>query len=238
MRAHKAVLRLRPCPRQHLAQRARLPCNRNLAQRIRTSDEADDDNITWNCLRGHLSGLQGQLNDHEFADWNLAQMRFADCFTKSEPNRPLVARRIPGRRGRLANSKTIASFIRLSVDSGFGNTTEETDKDDSINSLSVWRKVGSLASLTDHTRHVVEWARRFANAANASADLRRSIERAALLHDLGKLDPRWQAYLRGVARWSSLASEPLAIEPAFRCLASTSRNDAAELREMPQWIPP
>ncbi len=54
---------------------------------------------------------------------------------------------------------------------------------------------GEPISLLDHTRNVVEKARKFASAARLSGSVRNALEFAAALHDAGKGDGRFQAWL-------------------------------------------
>jgi CRISPR-associated endonuclease/helicase Cas3 len=164
-------------------------------------EEADDD--TWNRLKEHLGDLQEQLGDEQFADWAWLRM-LADCFAKTKQiDRYCSSHPSGGVVMHLSKRLRPADLRRF----GLSDAPEETDADDD-NSLSLGRS--KPMTLMDHTQHVVAWTQRFSNGAKISADLRKSIARAALLHDLGKLDPRWQAYLRGVARWTALTSHPLA----------------------------
>jgi CRISPR-associated endonuclease/helicase Cas3 len=52
-------------------------------------------------------------------------------------------------------------------------------------------------NLKTHLRGVARWARKFAKACGLPRQLRKAIILAALAHDLGKADPRFQAWLRG-----------------------------------------
>jgi CRISPR-associated endonuclease/helicase Cas3 len=56
---------------------------------------------------------------------------------------------------------------------------------------------GISASLADHSKGVKEWARRFARNCRLPDFLARDLCLAAWLHDIGKADPRFQAWLRG-----------------------------------------
>jgi CRISPR-associated endonuclease/helicase Cas3 len=65
--------------------------------------------------------------------------------------------------------------------------------------------------LTKHLRDVHALARRFVAAVGLQNDLAEDVARAARLHDLGKADPRFQAWLRGGDLVAALrAAEPLA----------------------------
>lgn len=70
-----------------------------------------------------------------------------------------------------------------------------SDEDDAAASGTVY------VPLTKHLKGVAEFAHRFASGCGLSTDLIDAIERAGLLHDLGKADPRFQALLRGGSPW-------------------------------------
>lgn len=65
-------------------------------------------------------------------------------------------------------------------------------------------------ALEAHTLHVGKVARRFSEALLGDARLRADIELAALLHDLGKADPRFQTGLRGGDALAARLEDPLA----------------------------
>ena len=219
----KAVLRL--CPPLVRAW-PNVPASREVAAWLAgfVLEEADDD--TWNRLKEHLGDLQEQLGDEQFADWTglrtlaayFAKMKRIDRYSSSHPSGGVVLR---------SPKRLHPSEIDRS---GLNEAPDETDSDDD-NSLSLC--ASKPVSLKDHTRHVVAWARRFSKAAKVSDDLRQCIGRAALLHDLGKLDTRWQAYLRGVARWTELTSEPLA-KGAGVALLAEERDRRRRAAEMPK----
>ncbi|MGH7116100.1 MAG: CRISPR-associated endonuclease Cas3'' [Stellaceae bacterium] len=52
-------------------------------------------------------------------------------------------------------------------------------------------------SLIDHSRHVRDWARDFANRAGLGQNVIAAVALAGFLHDAGKADPRFQAYFAG-----------------------------------------
>lgn len=56
--------------------------------------------------------------------------------------------------------------------------------------------IGGEHLLSDHLQHVATWATRFAQAC-LPQESHDALSRAAWLHDLGKLDPRFQAVLHG-----------------------------------------
>jgi CRISPR-associated endonuclease/helicase Cas3 len=57
--------------------------------------------------------------------------------------------------------------------------------------------VGNAQLLDEHSQQVQDYARRFATGAGLSSDIVDDMALAAYLHDVGKLDPRFQAYLSG-----------------------------------------
>jgi CRISPR-associated endonuclease/helicase Cas3 len=61
-----------------------------------------------------------------------------------------------------------------------------------------------------HLPGVARYARRFATGCGLPDDLAATVERAALLHDLGKLDPRFQCLLAAGNCWSVDPDNPLA----------------------------
>jgi CRISPR-associated endonuclease/helicase Cas3 len=64
-------------------------------------------------------------------------------------------------------------------------------------------------TLSAHTKCVADLARRFASVLGLSTEIVNAVGAAARLHDIGKLDPRFQAVLAG-SRLAALAGEPLA----------------------------
>lgn len=82
---------------------------------------------------------------------------------------------------------------------------------------------GRKVALADHARGVASYARRFALGCGLDADL---YERAGLWHDLGKLDPRFQAMLQGRSP-RTIAPVPLA--KSARPPGSAAEREAARL---------
>ncbi|MBE7458284.1 MAG: type I-U CRISPR-associated helicase/endonuclease Cas3 [Phycisphaerae bacterium] len=83
---------------------------------------------------------------------------------------------------------------------------EGTDFSDEASESSVAPERITLAA---HTECVEALARRFASAVGLSSEIVAVVGAAARLHDVGKLDPRFQAMLAG-SRLAALAGEPLA----------------------------
>ena len=73
---------------------------------------------------------------------------------------------------------------------GDGGADAITDRDDSS-------RIGVDVNLVDHLAHVEAKAQGFARAAGLDDRLTKLVTLAARLHDLGKVDPRFQADLRG-----------------------------------------
>lgn len=118
----------------------------------------------------------------------------------------LVARR------RSAQAKDRATFAAVTEDDTTGSLT------------------GTGASLVDHHRQVAEMAQAFATAAGLPPDLGNAVTLAALLHDEGKRDERFQVFLHGGDRLAALAAEaPLAksLRPMTRAQSLRARQMAA-----------
>jgi CRISPR-associated endonuclease/helicase Cas3 len=94
-----------------------------------------------------------------------------------------------------------------------------------VSSAARWRKQRSLSqpsvtgdddsstattpvTLEAHSHHVAAFARRFAEALGLDTSLCDAVAMAALLHDAGKIDPRFQADLRGMAALYALGLTP------------------------------
>lgn len=90
------------------------------------------------------------------------------------------------------------------------SAVEFTDEDDSSS-------LGSKVTLEEHSRQVGNLAKQFSELAGISSDLVSIVSMAGRLHDIGKADPRFQAWLRG-GEWFSEPDEEhlLAKSDAFR----------------------
>lgn len=82
-----------------------------------------------------------------------------------------------------------------------------SDEDDASASGTT-RRNGQPVLLKNHLPGVASFARRFAQGCGLPDHLVKAVASAALLHDLGKTDPRFQTLLHGGNRW--LLGEPLA----------------------------
>ncbi len=97
---------------------------------------------------------------------------------------------------------------------------------DDDDSTSMTREI----SLERHCRGVAETARYFAERIGLHPSLSTVIEQAALFHDLGKADPRFQALLQGGSR----KHERLLAKSAMNAVDRRARQTAQKLAEYPQ----
>lgn len=82
--------------------------------------------------------------------------------------------------------------------------------DDAISSYT-----GMTVSLTSHLDDVEAWARGFAERAGIVKEVAHDVALAAWLHDIGKIDRRFQVLLRGGDPVAAFTSEPLAKSKSF-----------------------
>lgn len=82
---------------------------------------------------------------------------------------------------------------------------------------------GLPVTLAMHLADVQAWTDAFSRAAGLPANVANDVALAALLHDIGKADPRFQAMLRGGDPIAGSEGEPLAKSPLLGSLASRQR---------------
>ncbi|MCX4242534.1 type I-G CRISPR-associated helicase/endonuclease Cas3g [Paraliomyxa miuraensis] len=82
---------------------------------------------------------------------------------------------------------------------------------------------GAEVTLDQHLRDVEAWAGAFGRTAGLATPLASDLALAALLHDLGKADLRFQAMLRGGDPIAAAGSDPLAKSRRFGSAASRQR---------------
>ena len=87
----------------------------------------------------------------------------------------------------LRNSLEVEGAGRASIEEGVESTTDDEDSP----------YVGSEVTLEEHSRHVEERAREYAERLGLSDKLVNDLALAAWLHDIGKVDRRFQRMLRG-----------------------------------------
>lgn len=162
-------------------------------------DTADDD--TWDALRNYLRALADQL-DESPSKWNWLKTLVdktgketrLDRIASPHPSGGVVLR-IPRR----LDKKDLESL------GDPGSIAHEIDEDEG-DARSFGRS--EPVTLVDHATHVREQVTRLTQALGLQEDLHLVFERASILHDLGKLDPRWQAYIRNQPRWVPTNENP------------------------------
>ena len=108
---------------------------------------------------------------------------------------------------RIVGSRSLVLAGRRRLKALVPEATMFSDEDDTAAS-GISHKDGKPVPLRTHLPGVEAFARLHACACGLPEDLTDAIARAGLLHDLGKVDPRFQAMLHGGSAWS--AGEPLA----------------------------
>ena len=93
------------------------------------------------------------------------------------------------------------------IDRRVGEAETFSDEDD-VSASGISHKNGRPVRLESHLRGVESFVRRYAEGCGLPDELTDAVVRAGLLHDVGKVDPRFQSLLRGGARWWD--GEPLA----------------------------
>ena len=93
------------------------------------------------------------------------------------------------------------------IDRRIGEAETFSDEDD-VSASGISHKNGRPVLLESHLRGVESFVRRYAEGCGLPDELTDAVARAGLLHDVGKVDPRFQSLLRGGARWWD--GEPLA----------------------------
>lgn len=94
----------------------------------------------------------------------------------------------------------------------------EGTTEDSVSSFG-----GKEVTLDVHLEDVRQWAAAFGRSAGLEPDVASDLALAALLHDMGKADPRFQAMLRGGDPIAPALGEPLAKSPIVGTRATRER---------------
>ncbi len=86
------------------------------------------------------------------------------------------------------------------IDRYFGEADTFSDEDD-VSASGISHGNGRPVRLENHLRGVECFVRRYAVGCGLPEELTEAIARAGLLHDVGKADPRFQAWLQGSSVW-------------------------------------
>lgn len=168
-----------------------------IAQLLEWAEDEDRDNSALPELLDAITGYQPAVGEAALPNW-LREIAARCRNSKRIETHPAGGVVI------FADRKTATAIQR----------DEFSDEDDSASSAT------HAVPLDNHAKHVEQKARDFAVACNLGQQLTDDIALAALLHDLGKADARFQAFLRG--------SWPMAVEAA-NALAK-SQDMAASIR--------
>jgi CRISPR-associated endonuclease/helicase Cas3 len=128
--------------------------------------------------------------------------------------------------GIVLTARTRAGFFRRPEEPAEDAIDDSTDTDDTSSlRAGIYRPV--QVTLEEHTRGVTGWVQRFAEQLQLDASLRKRLERAAELHDLGKADGRFQYVLYG----DEPGDVPLA--KSGRDLNATQNGEVKEAAKLP-----
>ena len=123
---------------------------------------------------------------------------------------------------RIVGDRQIVIVGNRQIQRFMGNADTFADEDD-VSASGISHNNGRPVRLESHLRGVESFVRRYAKGCGLSHELTDAVARAGLLHDVGKVDPRFQSLLRGGVRWWD--GEPLAKSgqmPKSRTVAGVS----------------
>ncbi len=168
----RAVLRLYPAP---------------------PSSEPDRDDLDHDTVRGWLDELADQARDSKHAELRLLDAvvsALPDNHTLTEVRRVEMA---PARQAGQAPMEMIVVRSRQRVPA-LGRHRESAGAESEPATSSF---LGTEVLLTDHLSDVHRWARKLGKACRFPDPITEDLVLAGWLHDLGKVDPRFQLILRG-----------------------------------------
>ena len=146
-----------------------------------------------------LGGILDNLAEHSPENSWLAEAAGALAKELNGPRLRRAYRIVGGRQIVIVGNRQIPRLT--------GNADTFTDEDD-VSASGISHKNGRPVRLERHLRGVESFVRRYAEGCGLPDELTDAVARAGLLHDVGKVDPRFQALLRGGIRWWD--GEPLA----------------------------
>ena len=204
------LLRLTPAViQQWLGAAAPGTAEHGLLDKVKNLDTLLDDDST--VFDEALAEVLDALQHHEQTpdQWRAAVAHLRATSNRTQVPHPRGGMVLKGKR-RLRNERPRPTF---------------TDEDDSSSQLETVPKGNSLE---DHCLGVKKWVERFITRSGLPANVCLTLECAALWHDLGKADRRFQAWLRGLPQRFVKPDDPLIAKSAKIPRSAQARKQARE----------